>query len=75
MSVSVTRSTMFFVVADDREPRAMRIVSPGGTTYRGNVINGTSGESTSGGSADTLNNVENVILGSPASASSSCTCL
>lgn len=43
----------------------LRVVSPGGTTYRGNVINGSSGESTSGGSADTLNNVENVILSSP----------
>jgi len=33
----------------------LTVTSPGGTVYRGNVINGSTGESTSGGSADTLN--------------------
>ena len=43
------------------------VTAPGGATYRGNVINGSTGLSTTGGSADTLNNIENVILSSPAS--------
>ena len=43
----------------------LRVVSPGGTTYRGNNFNGTTGLTVSGGSADTLNNVENVFLNSP----------
>ncbi len=42
------------------------VTSPGGTVYRGNVINGSTGLSTSGGTADTLNNLENVILSAPA---------
>ena len=42
------------------------VTAPGGTTYRGNVFNGTSGTSITGGAADTLNNVENVILSGPA---------
>jgi hypothetical protein len=37
--------------------------SPGGTTYRGNVF--ASGESTPGGSADSLNPVEQILLTSP----------
>lgn len=41
------------------------VTSPGGAVYRGNVINGSTGLSTTGGSADTLNNLENVILSSP----------
>lgn len=41
------------------------VTAPGGATYRGNVINGSTGLSTTGGSADTLNNVENVLLSSP----------
>ncbi len=44
----------------------LRVTAPGGALYRGNVINGGTGESTTGGSADTLNNVENVILSNPA---------
>ncbi len=44
----------------------LRVTAPGGAVYRGNVINGSTGLSTTGGSADTLNNVENVILASPA---------
>ncbi len=44
----------------------LTVTSPGGTVYRGNVINGSSGESTSGGTADTLNNTECVILSNPA---------
>ncbi len=43
----------------------LSVTSPGGSTYLGNVINGSSGESTTGGSADTINTVENVILSSP----------
>jgi len=44
----------------------LRVTAPGGALYRGNVFNGTTGLSTTGGSADTLNNVENVFLASPA---------
>ncbi len=40
------------------------VTSPSGTTYRGNVFSG--GWSTTGGSADTKNNVENVYIQSPA---------
>ena len=43
------------------------VTAPGGATYRGNVFNGTSGLSITGGSADTLNNTEGVVLNSPAS--------
>ncbi|MCA8960023.1 MAG: S8 family serine peptidase, partial [Planctomycetes bacterium] len=43
----------------------LTVTSPSGATYRGNVINGATGESTTGGAADTDNNVENVILSSP----------
>jgi len=43
----------------------LTVVSPGGTTYRGNNFNGSTGLTVSGGSADTLNNVENVFLNSP----------
>lgn len=42
------------------------VTAPGGATYRGNVFNTTAGTSITGGSADTLNNVENVYLASPA---------
>src|SRR5690606_31591092 len=42
------------------------VTAPGGTIYRGNVINGSTGLSTTGGTADTLNNLENVIVASPA---------
>ena len=44
----------------------LRVTAPGGTTYGGNVFNGTTGFSITGGSADTLNNTENVHLASPA---------
>jgi hypothetical protein len=40
------------------------VTAPGGTTYRGNVFSG--GWSTTGGSADTVNNVENVYVQSAA---------
>lgn len=42
------------------------VTAPGGTVYRGNVFNTGTGISTTGGSADTLNNLEGVILNSPA---------
>lgn len=42
----------------------LEIVTPGGTLYRGNVFS--SGLSTTGGSADSQNNVEQVHLNSPA---------
>jgi PKD repeat protein len=42
------------------------VTAPGGATYRGNVFNTSAGTSITGGSADTLNNVEGVILNSPA---------
>ncbi len=48
----------------------LRVSGPGGgTIYLGNVFNGNSGESTSGGDADTLNTVENVIVSSPSTGS------
>ncbi len=40
------------------------VTAPGNTTYRGNVFSG--GWSQSGGSADTINNVENVYIQTPA---------
>ncbi|MCB9896754.1 MAG: S8 family serine peptidase [Planctomycetes bacterium] len=42
------------------------VTAPGGATYRGNVFNTSTGVSITGGSADTLNNVECVIVNSPA---------
>ncbi len=45
----------------------LEVVSPGGTTYRGNVFSG--GRSVAGGSADFRNNVEQVWLESPATGS------
>ncbi len=42
------------------------VTDPGGATYRGNVFNGTTGESITGGTADTLNNTECVIRSNPA---------
>jgi len=48
----------------------LNVTGPGGgSSYLGNVIDGNSGESTGGGSADTLNNVENVIVSSPSTGS------
>ncbi len=43
----------------------LEVVSPSGTTYLGNVIDATTGLSLPGGSADTRNNVEMVLLASP----------
>ncbi len=43
----------------------LRVTSAGGTLWRGNVFSG--GWSTTGGSADTLNNVENVFIQTPSS--------
>ena len=43
----------------------LTVTSPGGPVYLGNVFNGVSGESTTGGTADTLNNTENAILSGP----------
>ncbi len=49
-----------FVPVNDLD---LELVSPGGLTYKGNVFAG--GLSTTGGSGDTLNNVEQVHLESP----------
>ena len=45
----------------------LEVESPTGTIYRGNVFSG--GWSTTGGTADSLNNVENVFLKTPAAGS------
>ena len=45
----------------------LEVESPSGTIYRGNVFSG--GWSTTGGSADSLNNVENVFVKTPAAGS------
>ncbi|MFZ1462493.1 MAG: S8 family serine peptidase, partial [Anaerolineae bacterium] len=45
----------------------LRVTSAGGTIWRGNVFSG--GWSTTGGSADSLNNVENVFVQTPSSGS------
>jgi hypothetical protein len=42
----------------------LRVVSPTGTVFRGNVFGG--GQSVAGGAADTLNNVEQVLINAPA---------
>lgn len=42
----------------------LEVTSPGGTIYKGNVF--TSGSSSSGGTADAINNLEQVHLNSPA---------
>ena len=41
----------------------LELISPGGTTYRGNVFSG--GVSTTGGAADTVNNVEQTHIVNP----------
>jgi len=43
----------------------LEILTPGGTLYRGNVIDTTQGLSTPGGSPDTINTTEMVILDTP----------
>jgi hypothetical protein len=43
----------------------LEVVTPGGTLYRGNVIDTNQGLSTPGGSADTINTTEMVILNTP----------
>lgn len=43
----------------------LEVVSPGGTTYLGNVIDTATGESVPGGAADTKNNVEMVLRAVP----------
>lgn len=50
-----------------RRPTTIRVTSAGGTIWRGNVFSG--GWSTTGGSADSLNNVENVFVQTPSSGS------
>ncbi|MFN0059932.1 MAG: S8 family serine peptidase [Planctomycetota bacterium] len=46
----------------------LTVTGPSGT-FLGNVFNTTTGESVTGGAADTLNNVENVIVSAPATGS------
>ena len=43
----------------------LEVLTPSGTLYRGNVIDTTQGLSTPGGSPDTINNTEMVILNTP----------
>ena len=43
----------------------LEVVTPGGTLYRGNVIDTNQGLSTPGGSPDTINTTEMVILNTP----------
>jgi len=43
----------------------LEVVSPGGLTYLGNVIDTATGLSQTGGTADAINNVEMVIVASP----------
>lgn len=43
----------------------LEVVTPGGTLYRGNVIDSNQGLSTPGGSPDTINTTEMVILNTP----------
>ena len=43
----------------------LEVLTPGGTLYRGNVIDTTQGLSTAGGSPDTINTTEMVILNTP----------
>ena len=42
----------------------LTVVSPGGSTFRGNVF--AAGQSTTGGAADAINNVEQVLINAPA---------
>jgi subtilisin-like proprotein convertase family protein len=44
----------------------LEVVSPTGDTYLGNVVDSATGLSTTGGSSDSKNNVEQVIVASPA---------
>ncbi len=43
----------------------LEVLTPGGTLYRGNVIDTNQGLSTPGGSPDTINTTEMVILNTP----------
>lgn len=44
----------------------LRVIDPSGNVYLGNVINATSGQSQTGGTADAINSIEHFILNAPA---------
>ncbi len=73
-SAEVLRVTLAFTDAPATVPTSfapvnninLRVISPGGTVYQGNVFNAATGQSQTGGSADAINSVEHVLLAAPA---------
>ena len=69
----ILRVTMAFSDAPATIPTAfapvnninLRVIDPSGNIYLGNVINATSGQSQTGGSADVINSIEHFILNAP----------
>jgi hypothetical protein len=73
-SAEVLRVTLAFTDAPATVPTSfapvnninLRVTSPGGTVYQGNVFNAATGQSQTGGSADAINSIEHVLLAAPA---------
>lgn len=73
-SGEVLRVTLAFTDAPATVPTSLapvnninlRVISPSGTVYQGNVFNASTGQSQTGGAADAINSVEHVLLASPA---------
>ncbi|MBY0111763.1 MAG: S8 family serine peptidase [Phycisphaerales bacterium] len=73
-SAEVLRVTLAFTDAPATVPTSfapvnninLRVISPDGTVYLGNVFNAATGQSQTGGSADAINSVEHVLLAAPA---------
>ena len=73
-SGEVLRVTLAFTDAPATVPTSfapvnninLRVISPSGAVYQGNVFSAATGQSQTGGSADAINSIEHVLLASPA---------
>lgn len=73
-NAQVLRITMAFTDAPATIPTSfapvnninLRVIDPSGNVYLGNVINATTGQSQTGGTADAINSIEHFILNAPA---------
>ncbi|MBL8888066.1 MAG: S8 family serine peptidase [Phycisphaerales bacterium] len=70
----ILRITMAFTDAPATIPTSfapvnninLRVIDPSGNVYLGNVINATTGQSQTGGTADAINSIEHFLLNAPA---------
>lgn len=73
-NTQILRVTMAFTDAPATVPTSfapvnninLRVIDPSGNVYLGNVINATTGQSQTGGTADAINSIEHFILNAPA---------